>query len=71
MTLSFRRGLFIHPPALQRVNSKSALVPRGPHFRPRVPKGYHQLHRRVVSFGDQGQVELKGSLKRVLNDPSP
>lgn len=71
VTSSLMRVLFICLPTLQRVKSECALIPRGLHFRPRVPGGYHQLYRRMVSFGDQGQVELKGSLKQVLNDQIP
>lgn len=55
----------------QRVKSERALVPTGPRFRFQVPRCYLQLQRRMVSFGDQGQVELKDSLKQVLNDRGP
>ena len=49
-------------------------VPAGPHFRPGYLEGYYQLNftcKMMISFGDQGQVKLTGSLKQQLNDQSP
>lgn len=48
-------------------------VSSGPRFGPGYLVGYYQLNsiHSMISFGDWGQVKLKGSLKQLLNDQSP